>query len=279
MIPDTLWKLGKRCRILAATFDAVRARNGAAGEERSRKPHRTQPLQKRMGDRAIGIGPAIDRADAQAVSQVHPLDADVDVGQHGSAPEGDDDMSISGILSSVISSALTSQTQSTQNPRQQFQQEFQQLGKDLESGNLSAAQTDFATLQQNAPPGSPLSNATSSSTSGTNSLANAFSQLSQDLQAGNLSGAQSDFSTLQQDLQSQGAHAHHHHGGGEGGSGSAINQEFQALGQALQSGSLSGAQQAYTALQQDFQQFQSGGAAGLSTSSSQTASPNISVNA
>jgi len=193
-------------------------------------------------------------------------------------------MSVSGILSGVISNVLSSQTQSTQNPRQQFQQEFQQLGQDLQSGNLSAAQTDFATLQQDAPPGSPLASL-SSTTQGSNSLTNAFSQLSQDLQSGNLSGAQSDFSTIQQDFQnqaqSQGAHGHHHHGGGGGGEASAINQEFQQLGQALQAGNLSTAQQAYASLQQDFEGFSSGGATGQNGSSSQgesqTPSPNISI--
>jgi len=194
-------------------------------------------------------------------------------------------MSVSGILSGVIGSVLSSQTQNTQNPRQQLQQEFQQLGQDLQSGNLSAAQSDFATLQQDAPPGSPLANL-NSTTQGGNSLTNAFSQLSQDLQSGNLSGAQSDYSTIQQDFQnqgqSQGAHGHHHHGGGGGGETSAINQEFQQLGQALQAGNLSTAQQAYASLQQDFEEFSSGGATGQNASSSQasqTASPNISISA
>jgi len=191
-------------------------------------------------------------------------------------------MSVSGILSSVISSVIGSQAQGAQSNRQQFQQEFQQLGQDLQSGNLSAAQSDFATLQQNAPPGSPLSNS-SSSTQGNNSLTNAFSQLSQDLQAGNLSGAQSDYSTIQQDFQSlrqgQGAHGHHHHGGGGGGEASAINQEFQQLGQALQSGNLANAQQAYTSLQQDFEQFSAGNnSATQNGSSGQSTAPNISVN-
>ncbi|HEX4076224.1 MAG TPA: hypothetical protein VHX49_12560 [Candidatus Acidoferrales bacterium] len=188
-------------------------------------------------------------------------------------------MSVSGILSSVMSSVLSSQssqTQSTQNPRQEFQQEFQQLGADLQSGNLSAAQSDFATLQQNAPAGSPLSStstSSSSTTQGSNSLSSMFNQLSQDLQSGNLSGAQSDFSSIKQDLQSH-AGMHHHGGGAEGANGSGLMQEFQQLGQALQSGSLSNAQQAYTSLQQDLQQF----GAGQSASSSQTPTSSISVN-
>ena len=57
-------------------------------------------------------------------------------------------MSVSGISSSSL---FDYNTQSVQNKMQQFQQEFQQLGQDLQSGNLSAAQSDFATLQQYAP--------------------------------------------------------------------------------------------------------------------------------
>jgi hypothetical protein len=186
-------------------------------------------------------------------------------------------MSVSGILSSVVSSILSPQIHAAQSNGHQFQQEFQRLGEDLQTGNLSAAQSDFATLQQNTPSGSPLSNA-GSSTQDSNSLTNAFSQLSQDLQAGNLSGAQSDFAAIQQDFQSRGAHGRHHRDAGA--ESSTVRQEFQQLGQALQSGNLANAQQAYTSLQQDFQQFLAG--SGVATQDglpAQSASPNISVNA
>ncbi len=53
-------------------------------------------------------------------------------------------MSLSGISSSNL---FSYENQSVQNNMQQFQQEFQQLGQDLQSGNLSAAQSDFTTLQ------------------------------------------------------------------------------------------------------------------------------------
>lgn len=193
-------------------------------------------------------------------------------------------MSVSGIVSSLVSNVVASQTQNT-NPFQKFKQEFQQLGQDLQSGNLSAAQSDFVTLQQDAPANSSLANlgstsssSSSSSTQNGNPLQSAFSQLAQDLQSGNLSGAQSDYSTIQQDFQnqSQGAHFHHHHHGG-GSEASQVNQDFQALGQALQSGNLAGAQQAYTTLQQQF----AGGATGGSSQSgsSQTGTSSISVNA
>lgn len=167
-------------------------------------------------------------------------------------------MSVAGILSSGL---FNYAAQSVNNNVQQFRQEFQQLGQDLQSGNLSAAQTDFATLQQ--------SQAQSSSSAQSNSpIAQDFKQLSQDLQSGSVPAAQQDFAKIQQDLQSRAAqgHGHHHHGGGGGGA-NGVSQLLQELGQELQSGNLSSAQQSYTALQQDF----------LQTTSSSGAFPTLSA--
>jgi outer membrane protein assembly factor BamD (BamD/ComL family) len=181
-------------------------------------------------------------------------------------------MSVSGISSSSL---FNYGTENVQNKIKQIQQEFQQLGQDLQSGNLSAAQSDFATLEQLM----PQNNSTSSAQSN-NPIAQAFNQLSQDLQAGNLSAAQQDYSTIQQDLQNQGAqmHAHHHHRGGGGGS-SQISQLFAQLGQALQSGNLSTAQQLFSSLQQQFQQFGQSGGQSSAQASSQSTSTRLSVNA
>ena len=162
-------------------------------------------------------------------------------------------MSVSGILSSALSNY---QPQNVQSNRQQFKQEFQQLGQDLQSGNLSAAQADFATLQQNAP------QAAASTSQSNNPIAQAFNQLSQDLQSGNLTAAQQDFSAIQQDFQNQAApqapaatHHHHHHESQDSGQQqqNPISQLFAVLGQALQSGDLPTAQLAYSSLQQDLQ--------------------------
>lgn len=152
-------------------------------------------------------------------------------------------MSVPGIASQ---SFFSYNTQQAQNHRTQMQQEFQQLGQDLQSGNLSAAQSEFASLQQ-------LSQNTSSTAN--NSISQEFNQLSQDLKSGNLSAAQSDYSKLQQNFQSAGAQAHHgHHRHIDGNSGSTeINQLLQQLGQELQAGNLSTAQQTYTTLQQDLE--------------------------
>lgn len=179
-------------------------------------------------------------------------------------------MSVAGISSSNL---FDFNTQSVQNRKQQFQQEFQQLGQDLQSGNLSAAQIDFATLQQSGPQVS-----SSSANQNASPIAQDFKQLSQDIQSGDISAAQQDYAKIQQDFQNQaaGKHGHHHHGGGGGGA-SAISQLLQELGQDLQTGSLSAAQQAYSTLQQDFQQFAQNN--GLFQSSLQSNSNTVSVNA
>jgi outer membrane protein assembly factor BamD (BamD/ComL family) len=184
-------------------------------------------------------------------------------------------MSVTGISSSDMSQYLD--PSSLQSNFQNFQKKFQQLGQDLQSGNLSQAQTDFAALQpQGAPPVASSNGQTSS-----NSVADAFKQLSQDLQSGNLSAAQQDFATVQQDLQQQfsgaGAasghhHHHHHHDDSSQGSSSSqnpIDQLLSQLGQALQSGNLSAAQSGYSSLLQEFQQF--GALASSSTSSTTSA--------
>jgi len=140
---------------------------------------------------------------------------------------------------SSISSSMFSQLQ-------QFQQEFQQLGKDLTSGNLSAAQSDFATLQKDMPQASSSASTAQSS----NPIAQAFSQLSQDLQAGNLSAAQQDYANLQQDFQSRAPYRHHHHHRSGGSEESQFSQLFDQLGRDLQSGNLSSAQSDWNSLQQ-----------------------------
>ena len=109
-------------------------------------------------------------------------------------------MSVSGILSSSMIQQMSSS-------------QFQQLGSDLASGNLSSAQSDFATLQAAfASTGLTASTSSTSSATSSNPLAQAFQQLSSDLQSGNLTGAQKDYSTIQQDMQSQFSdHSHFGH--------------------------------------------------------------------
>ena len=179
-------------------------------------------------------------------------------------------MSVAGILSSAVFSIGS---QLLQSRKHQISQEFQQLGTDLQSGNLTAAQADFAALQKMQP--QPPAR---SSTPGSNPITQDFNQLAADLKAGNTTAAQQDFTKLQQDFQSQGTqthHHHHHHGGSSNsGGGSEISQLFSQLGSALQSGNLSTAQQAYSAMLQQFQQY---GAAGVTAS--QSGASALSINA
>ncbi|MGA6987619.1 MAG: hypothetical protein WBZ01_16305 [Terriglobales bacterium] len=171
-------------------------------------------------------------------------------------------MSVSGILSS---SFLQNQPSSVNSP---YQQDMQKLNQDLQSGNLSAAQSDFATLQK------AFSQSAGATAPTSNSATQAFNQLASDLQSGNLAAARKDFSTAQQDLKNQFKlpvdrfpfHSHPVGGGGSPNSGlSPLLQEVSQVGQNLTSSNLSGAQQAYATLQQDLQQFALGGSTQSST--------------
>jgi len=167
-------------------------------------------------------------------------------------------MSVAGIASNLLSYVNSSQSRASQ-----VQAEFQQLAQDLQAGNLTQAQSDFAALSQNSPAGTVGANT---------SVSQAFNALGQDLKAGNLSAAQQQFSNIQQDFQqaSQAVHHHHHHGGG-GGENAAPNatqnnsvaQLFDTLGQDLQAGNLTSAQQAFASLQQDLQIFSAGSSSGV----------------
>ena len=208
-------------------------------------------------------------------------------------------MSIGSITNTALYSLLyvsqtTEATQAAQNTGgnfQQIQDEFQQLGQDLQAGNLSQAQQDYATLSQN------FQNAqsqtaqpqTAQTQNNSNPLAQAFNALAQDLQNGNLAGAQQDFANIQQDAQQQQQdagpvrHYHRHGGGGGGQQQNGIAQAFSSLAQALQSNNLSGAQSAFATLQQDLQQFAAGGNAGstngTTSNSTQTTGGTLNVTA
>ena len=198
-------------------------------------------------------------------------------------------MGIFGIASSILGQ-ISSATAPNPN-KQQFKQGFQQLGQDLQSGNLSQAQSDFTSLQQLLPSGhqnsllAPASGAQSS-----NPLATAVSQLAQDLKSGNLTAAQSDLATVQQDMQQAGqqsdaAHGHHHRHHSDADSGQSSSQPnsistlFGQLGQDLQSGNVSAAQQVYFSLQQDFQQFALNNSSSSSGAPSAASGANFSVSA
>lgn len=198
-------------------------------------------------------------------------------------------MSIIGILSSNLFSTGAAQnshgSQNTPSTFQQIKAEFQQLGQDLQSGNVAAAQSDFTTLSKNLSTIFQAPSATATTATGAypgaSPLATAFAQLGQDLQSGNLQAAQQDYATVQQDAQQlsagqqvAGHHGHHNHHTESSESSSSsqqtnpINQALSTLAQDLQAGNLSGAQSAFSALQNDLQQIGGFLAAGSNGTSS-----------
>ncbi len=189
-------------------------------------------------------------------------------------------MSVLGIAGNSLLNYLTQGLQPS-GTGQQFQKEFQQLGQDLQAGNPSAAQSDFASLEKN---NLPQLSASGFSTPSNNSLSPEFNQLAEDLQSGNFSQAQQAYTSIQQDFQSnvapsQGWHSHarHNHTGTGGDSQSqsgAISQLFNALGSALQTGNLSNAQQIYSSLQQDLTSLTQGGGAAATVASASGLSVN-----
>ena len=108
---------------------------------------------------------------------------------------------VSGI--SFVNNQYQTDTQNT------FKQDFQALSNALQSGNLSAAQQAFSTLQTDMQ--GNQSNGTQQQ-SQNSTLSTDFNNLASTLQSGNLASAQQAFATLQQDMQQvQGQKSHHHH--------------------------------------------------------------------
>lgn len=181
-------------------------------------------------------------------------------------------MSISSISSNsdYYQSYLTNGSNSL---RQQGQQDFKSLADALQSGDLGGAQNAFASLLQLFPNSSTPVNSQTQNTATTSATSNATSSITSDLsvlgqalQSGDLAGAQKDFSKLMQDMQAIGGGHHHHHKtsdssqdaklaamtGSTAGTTS-IATDLAALGQALQSGDLKSAADAYSQLTQDMQ--------------------------
>jgi hypothetical protein len=88
---------------------------------------------------------------------------------------------------------------------------LEQLGRSLQSGDLSGAQSAFSSLQQLLPNSSANQAQTIQQTT-QNTLNTDIATLGQALQTGDLSKAQDAFTKLRQDMQTaQKGHRHHHH--------------------------------------------------------------------
>ncbi|MGA2332680.1 MAG: hypothetical protein ABSG75_13070 [Syntrophales bacterium] len=170
--------------------------------------------------------------------------------------------------------------------RQQGQQDLKSLADALKLGDLSGAQSAFASLLQllqtnssssaNSQTQSAAISSAFSSSNGTSPVTSDLSALGQALQSSDLTGAQNDFSKLMQDIQSiGGGHHHHHHhhhktsassqdttnasATGSSTGTNSVETDLAALGQALQSGDLKSAGNAYSQLIQDMQTIKSAG--------------------
>lgn len=139
-------------------------------------------------------------------------------------------MSISGVSSNSL---LSQSLQAWQAKAQKTQSEFQQLGQDLQVGNLSKAQADFTTLNQNFSTPNLLNQP----------VAQSFAALGTALQSGNLAAAQKAYATIQQDEQPGTGTAHLHHlGTAASATASTLSQAFQSYILGADGGALSVAQ-------------------------------------
>ena len=154
-------------------------------------------------------------------------------------------MSVTGITS--INSA---QLANVQRSFQKVQSEFKQLGQDLQSGNLTQAQADFLTLSQSLASGQQTGAVTSTGSSPASPP--------------NFVGPTALTPSAQAHSASGSHHKVHFH------------QALSQLGQALQAGNLSAAQQAFATMEQIWQQFGAGGTSS-STSSTQATPVNVSA--
>jgi hypothetical protein len=78
-----------------------------------------------------------------------------------------------------------------------------------------------------------------------------FSGLTTSLASGDLTAAQNAFATLMQDLKAGGLHHHHHHRHTGSAQSTNLSTDLTAIGNALQSNDLAGAQKAFATLMQD----------------------------
>lgn len=124
------------------------------------------------------------------------------------ARNGELEMAVGSISTSSAYVQGSAQSQQASAMRQR-RQEFQALSQALGSGDLSAAKTAFATLQQDL--GSAQASSNQQSGPGTpDKFQSALQAIGQALTSGDLSGAQSAFASLQQ------ARGHHRHRDADG---------------------------------------------------------------
>jgi DNA-binding FadR family transcriptional regulator len=184
-------------------------------------------------------------------------------------------MSISALSFNLINDLSQQQRQ---NPFQQLRQDFSQLSSALQSGDLSGAQSAYSSLQKLL-----QSRQNSAATPGSNvpnTIQTDFAALGQALQSGDVNQARSAFSQLRSDLQARRntpiepppGQDQYVPGGSRPGPSltQQVQQDYARLAGALQSGDLSGAQSAFSNLQQALQSQGAGATQTTATSNSTT---------
>jgi soluble cytochrome b562 len=133
---------------------------------------------------------------------------------------------------SSVSSATNLYQTSYNNGFAQSIQDFNALKNALQSGNLSNAQSAFATWQQDIQNDPRMQSLLNGSQSGSSQISQDYQSLQSALQSGDVASAQKAFASFQQDLQTQMQsgqvkghhhHHHHHHGGQSSTSTAATN--------------------------------------------------------
>lgn len=151
-------------------------------------------------------------------------------------------------------------------------QDFSQLMGALQSGDITGAQQAYSAMQQLLPGFQASGDSISSGSAANNLIGTDFSALGTALNSGSLTGAQDAVSKLQQDAlayrKAEDVYKTMQQPGSvqpsissnpvtTNSSTNPLSTDLAALGQALQSGTLSSAQGAFAQLQQDLQSTQS----------------------
>src|ERR1017187_2961465 len=153
-------------------------------------------------------------------------------------------MSVAGILASSIFSGLGSQAaQKSTSAGSSIESTFD---SDLQSGNVSGAQSIFSALQQKM-----LAQSSGSTTATRSALSSQLAQLGQDLKSSNLTAAQSDFATIRSNVSNDLRSRLHHQSGASSQDGSSATNASSLSSQAGSGSqsSMTAALQAYSAMQ------------------------------
>jgi soluble cytochrome b562 len=170
----------------------------------------------------------------------------------------------------------TSNTSVADSTGTSFTDDISAIGNALSSGDLAGAQQAFSNLQNliGSEQGSQTQSSTGYSAGGSSAdpVANDINNLSSAFQSGDLSGAQSAFKQLLSDLSGTDSAQASGSSSSSDSTATSFKNDLDAIGKALSSGDLTGAQQAFSNLQNliSGQAQSSASAAGGSTSSTGT---------